>query len=425
MLPVCDLVNPASPASSPSGGVPRRSDFLLFQVARLCSISAAQMVSVALGWQVYGLTGNPLHLGAIGLSQFLPGIALTLVAGHAADRFDRRWIILLCQVGMMGCSGLLAWLDDAGRPPLWALYGLAAGLGAVRAFVGPAGQSLMPHLVPSERFGRAVGWHLIAFQMGSVLGPAAGGWVYAWAGHAGAVYRTAGGLYAAASLGVLAMAIRPGARRGLGLSRDSLLAGVRYVRRDRTILGAMSLDLFAVFLGGSVALLPAIARDVLAIGPVGLGLMRAAPAVGAGLAALTLTRRPIERKAGPALFAGVAVFGLSTIVFGLSRSFPLSVAALVVLGAADMISVAVRQTLIQVSTPDGVRGRVSAVALVFIGASNELGEFESGLTAAWFGVVPAVVVGGAGTCLVVAVWAWLFPELRRIDRIEPAAAAPG
>jgi MFS family permease len=401
----------------PAAALLRHPAFICFEASRLFQVLGMQMLSVAVGWQIYDLTRDPLDLGYVGLTQFLPGILLALVAGHTADRFDRRRIVQMCLLVLVVCAGLFAWQARSAAPSVRAIYAVLVLLGVARAFSGPASQSMLPLLVPAEAFGSAVGWHLMVFQAGMAAGPALGGVVYAWAG-APAAYAGAGGLYVTAFVCLLAVRARGGVRGAAEMTSESLLAGVRYVWRHRVILGAVSLDLFAVLLGGAVALLPAVARDILHTGPWGLGVLRGAPAVGAGLAALYLALRPLRRRAGPALLGFVAVFGLATVVFALSRSFMLSVAALVVVGAADMVSVAVRHTLIQLTTPDAMRGRVTAVSMVFIGASNELGEFESGLTAAWWGTARAIWVGGLSACGVVALWAWLFPELRRVDRIE-------
>jgi MFS family permease len=384
---------------------------------RLLTITASQMVSVAIGWQVYELTKDPLHLGYVGLAQFLPSMAFSLVSGHTADRFDRRLILFICVIASLAASALLA----RAVPSLGVIYGVSVAIGVIRAFSGPAGASFLPTLVPAADFGNAVAWSMIGFQAGTVIGPAVGGLVFALSGGGAMVYALAAGLYALALTALLFVptpakrADRPAA------TAESLLAGLAYVFREKVILGAMALDLFAVLLGGATALMPVFARDILQAGPEGLGLLRAAPAVGAGLMALLIAFVPLRRRLGWTLLGGVAVFGLATIVFGLSRNFALSVAALAVAGGADMLSVNIRHTLIQMATPDAMRGRVSAVAFVFIGASNELGEFESGVTARWFGTAPAVVVGGIGTCAVVLLSALLFPQLRKVDEAPKTA----
>jgi len=397
-----------------------------FLAARLLFITASQMISVTVGWQVYDLTRSPLHLGFIGLAIFLPAMLFSLPAGHAADRFDRRFIILACVVSNLLLAGLLA-AQTLTTPSLVVIYAVAAAIGATRAFGAPASASFLPTLVPPADFGNAVAWSMIGFQIGTVVGPAIAGLTLAAAHGAAPVYLLGAALYA---IGLLAMfgTPQPPRREPTAATMQSLLAGIRYVFQEKIILGAMLLDLFAVLLGGATALLPIFARDILHAGPQGLGFLRSAPAIGAGLTAVLIAFRPLNRRLGWTLFGGVAIFGLATIVFGLSRSLPLSIVALAVAGAADMLSVNIRHTLIQMTTPDAMRGRVSAVAFVFIGASNELGEFESGLAAAWLGTALSVVIGGAGTCVVVLLFLLLFPRLRRVDTPprppEPALDPP-
>ena len=382
-----------------------------------------QMQSVAIGWQVYALTGRPMALAWVGLAQFFPAFGLSLVTGHVADRVDRRKILLVCHGAMAALSVGLLLVARSGVTRVSPIYLVLVGIGTARAFLGPANQSILPTLVPVEHFCNAVAWGSSFWQMATVAGPMLGGVVYAAWGGPAAVYALA----AACSLGALTLSagIQPlGARAARSpATRASVLAGVRYVWGNQIVLGAISLDLFAVLLGGATALLPVYARDVLHLGPWALGALRSAPAAGAAVTAVVLAMRPLESRAGAKMFAGVAVFGAATIVFGLSRSFWLSLVALALLGASDMVSVFVRSALVQLATPDAMRGRVSAVNMVFIGASNELGEFESGLTAQWLGTVPSVVVGGLGTLVVVAVWAWRFPALRRINRLNDAHAA--
>jgi MFS family permease len=396
--------------------------FNRFQTARLLSMLAMQMQSVAIGWQIYAITRRPVDLAWVGLAQFLPAAALSLVTGHAADRFDRRAILLSCHGAMAALSiGLLAF-TRARAVHVAPIYAVLVGVGVARAFLGPANQSILPMLVPEEHFANAVAWSSSFMQAAMVFGPMLGGVVYAARGGPAAVYAAA----ACASLGALALVavVHPTRARAsrAPATRASLLAGVRYVWSTPIVLGAISLDLFAVLLGGATALLPVYARDILRLGPWALGALRSAPAAGAAVTGVALAVWPIERRAGVKMFSCVAFFGVMTIVFGLSRSFALSLAALVVAGAADMVSVFVRFSLLQLATPDTMRGRVSAVNMVFIGASNELGEFESGLTAQWIGAVPSVVMGGIGTLLVVAIWAWRFPELRRVDRLNDVRA---
>jgi MFS family permease len=384
--------------------------FRLFLAARLLSSLAQQIATVAVGWLVYDVSGDPLQLGMVGLAQFLPALLLTLPGGHLADRADRRLILLgATLMTTLAMVALLA-LAAGGRPHLPAVFAVMAVQGAVRAFWAPAGQSMTAMLVRRELLSRAVALNSTVWQVTVIAGPALGGLLYALG--PAVVFGTSCVLLAGACLAVFLLAPMP--PRG-GTAPSGILAGIRFVRSRPEILGTISLDLFAVLLGGATALLPIYARDILMAGPLGLGLLRSAPAMGAALSAAILAHRPPERHAGRKLFMAVAVFGLGTIVFGLSTSFPLSLAALAVLGAADMVSVVLRQTLVQLNTPDDMRGRVSAVNLVFITASNELGEFESGVAAAWLGTVPAVVLGGAGCLVVAAIWAWRFPALREFE----------
>ncbi len=387
-------------------------DLRRFLAARFAVMVAYQMAAVAVGWQIYDITHRPLLLGYVGLSVFLPGFVCALPAGIAADRFDRRRILAVAVTALaLACLALLA-LTLRGEPPIGGIFAVLVVMGTARAFLAPATQALLPLLVPGPAFPKAIALSSTAMQTAIVAGPALGGFLYGFGPPV--VYGLAAGILILGSLAAMAIET-PMRARVAAAGLEGLLAGVRYVRSRGDILGAISLDLFAVLLGGATALLPVYARDILHIGPLGLGLLRAAPATGATAMALVLARFPLERRAGPKLFAAVTLFGLSTVVFGLSESFPLSLMALAMLGAADMISVVVRHTLVQLRTPDAMRGRVSSVNWVFIGASNELGEFESGVTAAWFGTVPAVVIGGLGTLVIAAVWAWRFPELRRID----------
>jgi MFS family permease len=402
---------------------PDARDFRRFLLSRLLSILVLETTSVAVGWQVYALTHKPLSLGLVGLAQFLPSLGLTLLAGHTADRLDRRQIVLVCHALFGAVALLLGLLGLRGAPPLAAIYAVLVLLGSARAFNAPAAQALMPSLVAREKFASAVAVNSSTFQVGTIAGPALGGLLYAWVGNAEPVYFLAAAL-AVVDVGAL-WTLRPRAERreARATSWATVLAGVRYVWANKVILGCISLDLFAVLLGGAVALMPVFAQDVLGTGPWGLGLLRSAPAVGAGLTGVWLARRPLQRRAGPTMLAGVAIFGLATVGFGLSRSLLLSLGLLACIGAADMASVFVRLTLVQISPPPEMRGRVNAVNMLFIGASNELGEFESGLTAQWFGAVPAVVLGGVGTLLVVVLWLKLFPGLLRVDRLPTGQAA--
>jgi MFS family permease len=400
----------------------RHPEFSLYQAARILLIGGGQFVFVALGWQVYDLTGSNLHVGLIGLAQFLPNALLALFAGHAADRVDRRSIVVACTAASAAAAAVLAWQGFRTAPSLGAIYGVAAAFGVIRAFSAPAGHAFLSALVPLAILPRALNWHIIVFQAGVIIGPSVGGLLYAVTG-SGFVYASAAVLYASAVLLLVLLERRPRGESAPEAFVASVRAGLRHVWTDRRLLGAMSLDLFAVLLGGATALLPALAKDVLLRGPEVLGLLRSAEAVGAAAMALLLAFLPLRRRIGLWLLGGVAVFGLATVVLGVSASLPLSVGCLLVAGAADMLSVTVRHTNIQVATPDAMRGRVGAVSMVFINASNELGEFESGVTAHWWGTGPAVVVGGLGTLAVVALWARLFPSLRKADRFEDAAPA--
>ncbi len=390
----------------------------LFLSARFLVVVAGQMQSVAIAWHVYETTRDPLTLGYIGLATFIPAVGFVLFTGQVADRLSRKWITALSCVGQAAAAILLFLLVRADSLHVHVVYVLVFLVGTCRAFGGPAAQALLPSLVSKSSFSRAVALSSTFWQFGIIVGPASGGMIYAASSGSPLVYAVCCLCFAAAST-LIAMLRPANTHRRLGAERPKVLDGMRYVWKRKVILGAIALDLFAVLLGGAVALLPVFAKDILSIGASGLGVLRAAPAVGAGATAIWLARNPLSRRAGPAMLVAVGIYGIATIGFGLSRSFPLSLVCLFVLGASDMISVIVRQTVVQLATPDEMRGRVSAVSLVFIGASNELGEFESGVTAAWFGTVPAVVIGGVGTCLVVLTWWFLFPALRRVDRLDP------
>jgi MFS family permease len=398
----------------------RAHDVSLFLCCRFFSTVAMQVQSVAVGWRIYEITHNPLSLGLVGLCQFVPMFALTLPAGAMVDHSDPRRVLSLSFLVEAVCGILLLGITFGETRQDWPYYAVLVVFGAARGCAGPGSQSLMPFLVKAENLPRALALNSSIFQIAVIVGPALGGFLYA-AGPA-VPFCVSAICFVIAGLGVTMLAGRRHTASASGASMGKRIAeGVAFVRARRVLLGAISLDLFAVLLGGATALLPVFARDILHVGPEGLGLLRSAPAVGAALTAVAIARRPLTRRAGARMFATVAVFGLATVVFGVSRNFYLSLAALVVLGAADMISVYVRHALVQFGTPDAMRGRVSAVSVLFIGASNELGEFESGVTAAWFGTVAAVVIGGVGTLLVVAFWRRLFPELRNVDRLADAA----
>jgi len=400
-------------------------DFTLYEIARFFIVAALEMQSVAVGWQVYEITHRALDLGLVGLAQFLPGVLLFLVAGHAADRHDRRRLLNVCYFGFMVCSVLLLALTVRAWRPVHLIYLVLLVLGVVRCFNWPASRALLPQLVPMEYFSKAVAWNASTFQAATILGPAVGGVLYTLTGGSAAVYASSAILSAIALAATLRIRPKSQTRPAEEMTLSTMMAGFHYVWREKVVLGSISLDMFAVLLGGAVALLPVYASEILRTGPWGLGLLRSAPGVGAAMMAIFLARRPIRGRAGMIMLGCVAGFGVFTILFGVSRSLMLSLVALLLVGATDMVSVIIRATLVQVATPDAMRGRVNAVDMLFIGASNELGEFESGLTAHWFGTVPAVVLGGVGTLCVIALWAWLFPELRDADQLHPEAKSRG
>jgi MFS family permease len=404
----------------------KNRDFALYLGSRFCASIATQMVIMAVGWQVYHITGRVLDLGLIGLSQFLPFLCLVLFSGHVADQFDRRLIIMLGHCAYVVCTLLLfsfAWLKVQTTLPIFAVL---AFLGITRAFQMPAAQSFLPTIVTTVSLRNALALNSSANQVASILGPSVGGIVYAIAEGrlgqntgAGVVYGAAAILLSAAIVLVSLIRKRRAASGRPALNWSTLLSGLHFVWHRKTVLGAISLDLFAVLFGGATALLPAYTREVLHAGPDVFGYLRAAPAIGAGAMALWLAFRPISRHVGVTMFAGVAAFGTATMVLGLTHVFWVALIALVILGMGDMISVFVRSLLVQLQTPDEIRGRVSAVTSVFIGASNELGEFESGTTAAWFGLVPAIVIGGVATMIITVLWAKvLFPALWRMQTFE-------
>jgi MFS family permease len=399
----------------------RYPDFVYFQTARFIIVLALEMQSVAVGWQVYEITRKPLDLGLVGLAQFLPGIIFMLASGHAADRYDRKRLLMLCYAGFALCSGLLLAISLADPHSVFPIYGVVVVLGTVRSFNFPTTRALLPQLVPEEHFPNAVAWNSSVFQASTILGPSVGGLVYALFHGAAAVYAGSMMIAIIAMLSTLRIKARQPARQRQPVNLQTVLAGFRYIWEQKLILGSISLDLFAVLLGGAVALLPVYAREILHTGPWGLGLLRSAPGAGAAIMAVLLAHRPLKKHVGATMLWCVAGFGVFTIVFGLSRNLYLSMFALLLCGASDMVSVVIRALLVQLGTPDEMRGRVNAVDMLFIGASNQLGEFESGLTAAWFGTVPAVVLGGIGTLLVIAVWAWKFPELRNADQVLTAS----
>jgi MFS family permease len=404
-------------------------NFVSFTVARFFIVVSLEMQSVAVAWQVYEITRRPIDLGYVGLAQFLPGFALFLFAGHAADIFDRRKLLMFCYGGFGLCSALLLAISWRAPHSVHLIYIVLVLLGIFLSFNFPVSRALLPQLVPEEHFSNAVAWNASTFQIANIAGPAIGGLAYA-------LFRGPDGVYAIAVVvsivsALLTLRIHPlttlPEKELAEKTRTSLrtvLAGLRFIWEKKLILGSISLDMFAVLLGGATTLLPVYAREILHTGPWGLGLLRSAPGVGAALMAIVVAHRPIHRRAGLTMLVAVAAFGIFTIVFGISHNLILSLAALFLIGATDMVSVIIRAMLVQIATPDQMRGRVNAVDMLFIGVSNELGGFESGVTAQWFGTVPAVIVGGVGTLVVIAAWAWLFPELRKANQLTAAELAP-
>jgi MFS family permease len=394
----------------------RNRAFLLYWLSRFASSFAVQIQTVAVGWQVYDMTRNPLDLGYVGLSQFLPALLLVLVTGAVADRYRRRVIMAVCLAVEALCTIALLLFVLSGSTKVWLIFIILAAFGTARAFYNPAQQSLLPNLVPTEILGNAIALNSAVWQIATICGPVAGGLLYdvspEWA------YGTTLALLIGSAVLILMVP-----RRGKRIVPEqanwqTVVAGFRYIWHEKIVLGAISLDLFAVLLGGATALLPVYARDILHVDASGLGLLRAGQAMGAIFVALYLATHRIRDHAGLVMFVFVGVFGLFTIVFGVSTTLWLSIIALMIMGAADMVSVYIRETLIQLWTPDNVRGRVNAVNMVFIGASNELGEFRAGVSAWLIGAVPAVVVGGIGTIGVAALWYWWFPELRRARHLD-------
>ena len=398
-------------------------NFRYYMIARFLTTASSEMQAVAVAWQVYALTHRPLDLGLVGLAQFLPGIFLFLVAGHAADRAPRKRILQSCYAGFSLCSIMLLTFTLRGPGSMVPIYLALLLNGVVRAFNGPASQAFLPLIVPEEHFPNAVAWNSSIFQTAIILAPVAGGAIYGWTGSAIPVYSCSALGYLMALLAISAIRIGKSGRTPIRAPGGAMLSGLEYIWSNKLILAAISLDLFAVLLGGAVALLPVYASEILNVGASGLGILRTAPGAGAIITAVLVAHWPLRRRAGAAMLWCVFGFGLAIVIFGVSRSLTLSLAALVVSGGCDMVSVIVRHTMIQLGTPDEMRGRVSAVNMVFIGASNEVGQFESGITAQWFGTVPAVILGGISTIAVVALWARLFPELRRADRLGAETVA--
>ncbi|WP_105372765.1 MFS transporter [Neorhizobium huautlense] len=404
------------PASGDRFAAFRHSSYSRFFFSRFLSAFAIQIISVAVGWQMYDETGNALYLGLIGLFQFLPSLLLILVTGSVADRYNRRAIMAICMVVGALCAAALLALTIANSFSPWPVFAILILFGIERAFMGPAVQSLGPNLVPEQDLPNAIAWNSSSWQTASILGPVVGGLLY---GASAVVAYTVAVIFLILAAILVFMIPKPVQKNPVNkVSWGEIVAGFRFIFGEKVVLGAISLDLFAVLLGGAVALMPIFARDILELGPWGLGMLRAAPGVGAIIVAIWLAFYPIRHHAGLAMFVGVALFGAGTLVFGISATPWLSISALMLMGASDMISVYVRETLIALWTPDEVRGRVNAVNMVFVGASNELGEFRAGTMASIFGAVPAVVIGGVGTLAVAVIWSLGFPKLRKIDSLE-------
>ena len=401
--------------SSSSGlGVLRNRNLSFYLSARFLGTLAVQMQSVAVGWQVYQITGSLFDLGLIGLAQFAPFLVLILWAGHVADRYDRRKIIVLCMLTQLLVSALLLAFTASGSRVVWPVFAVLVLFGSARAFMMPASQAVLKNLVPDRDFSQAVALSSSTFHVAVIAGPVLGGLLYVFGPTT--VYMVSAALLLIATLLMASTNSAPQVRSTAPVSWHTLLEGLRFVRSRPIVLGAISLDLFAVLFGGATALLPAYAHDVLHAGPTALGWLRTAPGAGAALCSIALAFVPIRRHVGAWMFGGVAVFGLATLTLGWTSNFNIALAALFLLGAGDMVSVYVRHLLVQYETPDEIRGRVSAVNAVFIGASNELGEFESGVTAGWFGLTRAILLGGAATLVVTGLWTVLFPVLSKMDR---------
>jgi MFS family permease len=399
-----------------SGSLLAHRPLLFYLATRSFSEFSYQIATVAVGWQIYQLTGSAFDLGMVGLVQFIPSALLVFAAGHAADRYDRKHVLQICLFAEGLTAALLAWGTFAGWLTAPAIFAALALLGIAEAFESPAGAALLPGVAPPGMLQRATALSSGAFQLTAISGPALGGVAYAIAPGAPYAVMAVFSLLAAMLAGMITV-------HGPVVEKEpptfaALFAGVRFVRHNAAILGTISLDLFAVLLGGATALLPIYAHDILQTGPWGLGVLRAAPAVGALLMTAVVARHAVSRRVGMRMFQSVIVFGMATVVFALSHLIWLSVVALVVMGAADMISVVIRTSLVQLATPDEMRGRVGAVNYLFINASNQLGQFESGITAALFGAMPATVLGGVGTIAVALLWMKLFPALRNVERLE-------
>ncbi|QND22224.1 MFS transporter [Rhizobium leguminosarum bv. viciae] len=394
----------------------RHSSYTRFFFARFLLSFSQQIVSVAVGWQMYDQTGSAIYLGLIGLVQFLPSLLLILVTGSVADRYNRRAIAALCSLVSALCTLALLVMTVMGTFTPLPVFAVLLIFGVERAFMSPAVQSLAPNLVPEGALSNAIAWNSSSWQLAAITGPVLGGLLY---GVSASTAYTVAVIFSVLGAALLYMIPKPVQKTtGETKSWAMILGGFSFIRAEKVVLGAISLDLFAVLLGGATALMPIFARDILTLGPWGLGLLRAAPGLGAIVMAIFLAAYPLKHRAGIYMFIGVALFGVGTIIFGVSTNTEVSIAALALMGAADMVSVYVRESLIALWTPDQLRGRVNAVNMVFVGASNELGEFRAGTMAALFGAVPAVVIGGIGTLVVAAIWASSFPKLRRIDTLD-------
>lgn len=425
-MPVSDGQETSVLTGRESGAALRSRSFRNYQLARFLVILGAEAQSIAVAWQIYQITHSALLLGATGLALFLPGVLFVLPAGHAADRYDRKGLILACYTVQLASTVVLFWLAYTGSRNVWAVYGTLFFVGVGRAFSGPASAALLPSLVPKDGFVNAMTWGSAIFQTANISGPALGGLLFTLT-LTGRAARLNGAplVYMVTMLTLIAFLVlvsgitpRNEVREKKAFTVATMLAGIHYVRRARLLLGSISLDMFAVLLGGAASLMPIFAQDILHAGPRGLGMLRAAPAVGALLVSVALARRPIQHHAGKLMLVCVAIFGAATVGFGLSRSIPLSLLMLAIIGASDNVSVIVRSSILQLGTPTEMRGRVSAVNWIFLGASNEFGEFESGLTAHWFGAVRAVVYGGIGSMLVTGLWSFFFPALRNVDTLH-------
>ncbi|MBY3065018.1 MFS transporter [Rhizobium laguerreae] len=399
----------------------RHSSYTRFFFARFLLSFSQQIVSVAVGWQMYDQTGSAIYLGLIGLVQFLPSLLLILVTGSVADRYNRRAIAALCSLVSALCTLALLVMTLMGSFTPLPVFAVLLIFGIERAFMSPAVQSLAPNLVPEEALSNAIAWNSSSWQLAAITGPVLGGLLY---GVSAPTAYTVAVIFSVLGAVLLYMIPKP-VQKTTGETKNwaMILGGFSFIRAEKVVLGAISLDLFAVLLGGATALMPIFARDILTLGPWGLGLLRAAPGLGAIVIAIFLAAYPLKHRAGIYMFIGVALFGIGTIIFGVSTNTEVSIAALALMGAADMVSVYVRESLIALWTPDQLRGRVNAVNMVFVGASNELGEFRAGTMAAIFGAVPAVVIGGVGTLVVAAIWASSFPKLRRIDTLDAPSAS--